>query len=155
MSDQPGFDVMAAHRYFAVQCYNDAFALIDKRDRSAADDARMLHLGMASLWHWTQRPDCTATNLSIGYWQVARIYALLGQPDDARRYGFRCLEVSQTEGVEPFYAGFAYEALARAEAVANDSAKRDEYLREAYAISERITDDEEKQMLLSDLRTIL
>ena len=90
MADQPEFDVAAAHRYFATQCYNDAFDLIDKRDRSADDDARMLHLSMSSLWHWTQRADCTSTNLSIGYWQVARIYALLGQPDNARRDGLRC-----------------------------------------------------------------
>ena len=154
MADQPAFDVSAAHRYFSTHCYNDAFDLIDKRDRSLDDDMRMLHLSMASLWHWSQRQDCTSTNLSIGYWQVARIYALLGQIDNARRYGQRCLEVSQTEGVEPFYMGFAYEALARAEAVAGDTLKRDGYLREAYAITERITSEEEKQMLVNDLRTI-
>ena len=155
MADQPEFDVVAAHRHFSTQCYNDAFDLSDKRDRDSDDDARMLHLSMASLWHWSQRADCTPTNLSIGYWQVARIYALLGQVDNARRYGLSCAEVSRTEGVEPFYLGFAYEALARAEAVAGDSAKRDGYLREAYAITERITNEEYKQMLVNDLRTIV
>jgi hypothetical protein len=155
VADQPAFDVAAVHRFFAAQCFNDAWELIEKRDRNADDDERMLLLSMASLWHWTQRADCTPTNLSIGYWQVARIYALLGQVDNARHYGLRCRAVSQTEGVEPFYLGFAYEALARAEAVTGNAAKRDEYLREAYALSERITDTEERQMLLNDLKTIV
>ena len=33
----------------------------------------MLRLSLAATWHWTQRPDCTSTNLSIGYWQTARL----------------------------------------------------------------------------------
>jgi hypothetical protein len=62
----------------------------------------MLHCAFAGLWHWTQRLDCTATNRSIGYWQISRIYALLGQADNAHRYGELCLKASQEPGVEPF-----------------------------------------------------
>ena len=76
----------------------------------------MLRLSLAATWHWTQRPDCTSTNLSIGYWQTARIYALLGQAENARRYAQMCFEVSQQPGVKPFFLAYAYEALARAEA---------------------------------------
>lgn len=155
MSDQPEFDTAAAHRFFAAQCYNDTWELMDKPDRSAAEDERMLLLSMASLWHWSQRADCTATNLSISYWQLARVYALLGQADNARRFGLRCQQISQTEGVEPFYLGYAYEALARAEAVAGDTAQRDEYLRAAHEITERIANEEYQQMLVNDLRTIV
>ena len=50
----------------------------------------------------------------LAYWQVSRIYALLGQADNARRYGELCLEVSQEPGVQPFYLAYAHEALARA-----------------------------------------
>ena len=70
--------------------------------------------------HWTQRPDCTSTNLSIGYWQTARIYALLGQAENARRYAQMCFEVSQQPGVKPFFLAYAYEALAQAEAAAGE-----------------------------------
>ena len=33
MSEQPGFDLQAAHRYFSAACFNQAWDLIDKADR--------------------------------------------------------------------------------------------------------------------------
>ena len=69
----------------------------------------MLLLNLASLWHWTQRPDCTPGNLSNGYWQLSRIYALLGQADAAQQYGQLCLKSSQGEGTLPFHLGYAYD----------------------------------------------
>jgi hypothetical protein len=47
----------------------------------------MLQTTMASLWHWSQRADVTPQNLSVGNWQAARVFALLGQAENARRYG--------------------------------------------------------------------
>ena len=114
----------------------------------------MLLLSMASLWHWTQRPDCTPGNLSIGYWQVARVYALLGQADAARQYAQLCLKSSQGEGTLPFHLGYAYEALARAEMVAGNSARMKEYLELARQVSEKMADPEAKKQLLDDLATI-
>lgn len=81
--------------------------------------------GIASLWHWTQRADCTPTNLSVGCWQIARIFALLRQPANARGYARRCLEYSQAEGVEPVYQAYTYEALARAEAIAGNEDEKE------------------------------
>src|SRR5512137_287238 len=103
MGKQPDFDLQAAHKYFAVECFNRAWDYIDKPLLKAGEEEKMLLLSLASLWHWTQREDCTPTNLSIGYWQVARVYALLRQADQARRYGNFCLEAAQKDGVLPFY----------------------------------------------------
>jgi len=111
----------------------------------------MLCLSLASLWHWTQREDCTDTNLSIGYWQVSRVFALLRQADNARHYGELCLDVSQKEGVEPFYLGYAYEALARAEHVSGNLDKKEDLLVQAHQAASSISDAEEKKMLLKDL----
>ncbi len=91
----------------------------------------MLTLSMASLWHWTQRKDCTVTNLSIGYWQLSRIFALLRQADNARHYGELSLETAQQEGTEEFCLGWAYEALARTESVAGNKDKTEAYLVQA------------------------
>ena len=154
MTEKPDFDLQAAHKYFAADCFNKAWDLIDKKHRSAAEDQQMLALSMASAWHWTQRADCTAQNLSIAYWQISRVYALLQQAGDARRYGQMALEQSRVDGVELFYLGYAYEALARAEMVAGDRAAMVTYLAEVRAVSERITDAEARKMLLDDLATI-
>jgi len=118
MSDQPIFDLPGAHRYFSAECFNSAWELIDKPRRTPEEDLDMLHRSLAALPHWTQRPDCTPTNRSIGFWQVSRVYCLLGQEENARHYGELCLAVSRGADVPPFYLAYAHEALARAELVA-------------------------------------
>jgi tetratricopeptide (TPR) repeat protein len=154
MAEKPEFDVAAAHKYFSAHCFNAAWDLIDKTDRTAEEDEAMVHLSLASLWHWTQREDCTATSLSAGYWQVSRTYALAGEADSARRYGQRCLEVSQSEDVGPFYVGYAYEALARAESTAGDWDRMKEYLEQARRAAQEVGEADNRKILLDDLATI-
>ena len=154
MAKEPEFDLTAAHQYFSTDCFNKAWDLIDKADRTPEEDEEMIRLSQASIWHWTQREDCTPTNLSVGYWQASRVYAVLGQVDNARRYGQLCLDVSQGDDVSPFYLGYAYEALARAEMVAGDSVATEEYRELAQAVAGKIADADEKKWLLDDLDTI-
>jgi tetratricopeptide (TPR) repeat protein len=154
MSKPPEVDLEKAHRHFSADCYNQAWEYIDKPARTPEEDERMLMLSMASFWHWTQRPDCTAGNLSIGYWQLARVYTLLGRLEPARHYCHRCLEESQKEGTLPFHKGYAYEALARAEQAAGDTNKVKEFLALAREVSETMTDPDDKMQLLADLATI-
>ncbi len=154
MADNHTFDKDAAHRYFSADCFNRCWDFINKAERTPEDDEAMLHLSLASLWHWTQRADCTDQNMAVGYWQVSRVYALLRQAENARRYAQRCLEYAQKEGIPPFYLGVAYEALARAESIAGERARMKAYLAQAYQAAERITDMEEHKMLLDDLETI-
>ncbi len=154
MTKKPDFDLQAAHKYFSAECFNRAWDYIDKPVRKSNEGDLMLQLSMASLWHWTQRTDHTATNLSVGYWQVSRVYALLRQADQARHYGQRCLEAAQGEDVEPFYRGYAYEALARAELVADNEDGMEKYLILAHQAAASITDPKEKKLLLKDLASI-
>jgi hypothetical protein len=154
MSQKPDFDLGSAHRYFSAECFNRTWDFIQKPKRTAEDNQKMILLSLASLWHWTQRSDCTPTNLSIGYWQASRVYVLVGQVENARIYGQLCLKASQGDGVLPFYLGYAYEALARVEMVAGNRKKMADYLQQAFEVAERISDPEEKKMLLDDLNTI-
>jgi hypothetical protein len=150
--DQPDFDIAAAHKYFSAYCFNTAWDYIDKPNRTSEDDQTMIQLCLAALWHWSQRPDCSPRSLAIGYWQASRIYSLLGQVNNARRYALLSLEVSQNE--EPFYIGYAYEALARAELVAGNRQQMQDYLEKAQKFAAQVTDPEEKQLLDADLETI-
>lgn len=154
MANPADFDVLVGHRYFSVECFNRAWDLLDKTVRTPAEDEEMLHLGMASLWHWHQRSDCTDTNLSVGYWQVSRIYAVLGHADNARHHAERCLDVSRGEGIPPFYLGYAYEALARAEMVAGNADGMAASLQEAQRVAETVPDAEARKTLQDDLATI-
>lgn len=152
MSAKPDFDLATAHKYFAAHCFNSAWGLIDKKDRTPDEDEAMVQLCQSSLWHWNQRSDCTPTNLSVGYWQAARVYAILGQNDNALHYGHLSLKAAQDAG--PFYVGYAFEALARAALGAGDTAARDDYLQKAREQATAISDAEERQMLEDDLKTI-
>ena len=155
MVSEPDFDLKAAHKFFSVNCFNRAWDLMDKLERTAEEDEEMIRLSLASLWHWTQRQDCTPTNLSVGYWQASRIYAMLGQPSAARQYGQRSLEIAQNANLEPFYLGYAYEALARAESEDHRPKQMQACLREARKAVENISDPAAKQQLLDDLSSII
>ena len=154
MTKKTDFDHQAAHKYFSAHCFNRAWELIDKSERTPEEDEQMIRLSLASQYHWSQREDSSSTNASIGFWQTSRIFALIGQVDNARRYGQLCLDASQEEGVEPFYLGFAYEALARAEALAGNEQEMKAFLDNAKSAAEKIDKEDEKKMLLDDLETI-
>jgi hypothetical protein len=142
------------HRSLAVSCFNECWTLIDKPDRTADETETMVLLAAASLWHWTRRADCQPLNLAVGYWQVSRVHALAGQTQAARWYGHRSLEVSRQAALPPFYLGYAYEALARAEIADHATAPAAALLTEAYTALARVADDEEKQLLQRDLEDL-
>lgn len=154
MAKSPPFDHQAAHRYFAAACFNRAWDLIDKSDRTPEEDREMVRLTHASHWHWTQLEGHTRTNLSVGYWQTSRVYALLGEAEGAHQYAELCLEASRGDDVELFYLAYAYEALARAAAVAGDAETARRHRGEAERIAESVSDAESREQLLGDLKTI-
>lgn len=154
MAKKTDFDIQAAHKYFSAECFNRAWDYIDKPIRKKNEEEDLLQLSLASLWHWKQRKDCTPTNLSVGYWQVSRVFALLRQAENARRYAEQCLEASQDESVGEFYRGYAYEALARSAMVAENENEMEKYLIHAHQIAAALTDTKEKKQLLHDLATI-
>ena len=152
MTGAPSFDVTQAHRYFSADCFNKTWQLIRKTTRTPAEDEQMIRLSQASLWHWTQRVDCTRANLSIGYWQLARVYAIAGRADEARRYSQWCLDHSRDES--PFLHAYAFEALARAEQAGGNNTMAAQYRTEALRLSQDVADLEERNMILEDLKTI-
>lgn len=145
-------DQAAAHRFFSVHCFNSVWGLLDKTDRNAADNEQMVALAHASVWHWTQRDDCTPRNLSIGYWQLSRVYATIGHGERAQHYGQLCLNVSRDD--EPFYSGYAHEALARAAAVLNDARRVSEHLLHARNLAATVVESDDRKALEDDLDSI-
>lgn len=149
----PQFDIQQAHRYFSADCFNKTWEYIDKDgDLSTEEHIAMLHTAIASLWHWSQRDDATPENLSVGHWQVSRVYCLIKQPHNARTYGLLALKYAQD--LSPFYKGYAYETLARAGMVANNRVIMNVHLDRAREMLEQIENKEEQQLLLKDLETI-
>jgi len=145
----PEFDLQAAHRHFAAHCFNAAWDLMEKLDRTPEEDRAMVASSYASLYHWLQRSDGTPQQLSVGYWQLARIAALLGHADEARRHGEACR--TYADGLAPFFQGYAHEALARAARVAGDGSTADAQLALARRHAAQVEDAAERALLERDL----
>lgn len=154
MPPKADFDLAAAHKYFAAHCFNTCWQVMEQPARTVEDAERLIALGHASLWHWTQRADCTPTNLSIAHWMLSRIYAVLGDAPMAQRYAGSCLRISVQGNAEPMFLGFAHEALARAALVQRDWQTVAEYLRQADAFAAQVTDEDDRKNLTGDLDTI-
>jgi hypothetical protein len=152
MADNLPFDITAAHKHFSAENFNRAWELIEKGDRTDEDNLAMLHTAIASLWHWSQREDASAKKLSVGYWQVSRVYNLIEQPSLARAYGLQSLKYAAS--LDPFYKGYAYETLARAEMQSDNRVIMRHYLEKAFEMLGLVEDEENKKLLLKDLETI-
>ena len=146
------FDAAAAHRHFSTACFNRVWDLLDKPDRSPDDERLMVSMCHASLFHWQQRTDCSSRNLSIGYWQLSRVYAVLAQADNARQFARVCLTHSEHAG--PFLLGYAFEALARAEFTAGNAEAGEQFLAAAREQAALVPDPEERELLERDLETM-
>lgn len=153
MTTEQNIDVARAHRTFSTSCFNAVWDLLEKQDRTVDENEMMLHCAHASLWHWLQRTDRTARNLSIGYWLLSRVYVVLGNATEAYNYGTKCLGVTPND--DPFCVSYAHEAIANAELLAGNHDKAQTHIELAMKTMEKLTDKpNEKAMLAKDLARI-
>ena len=140
------------HSFFSVYCFNTAWSLMEKTNRTPEEDDQMVLLSQTSIWHWMQRDDCQNANLSVGYRQASRIYSILGRADEARRYAR--LSLRQSDQETPFLRAYANEALARAEKVAGNGGLAAKYHADALRLAESVEEIDDRKLLFDDLTTI-
>lgn len=140
------------HRKIGADLFNYTWSLLDRKDRSPEEDEEMLHASHASRYHWGHAG--TPLNISVGEWQLSRVYSVLGRAEPALHHARRCLEITRRHRFGRFYLAYAYEGLARAAAVAGERRTRARYLREARRVGASIRDRDDRRMLMEDLETI-
>ncbi|MDP8219816.1 MAG: hypothetical protein P9X26_00595 [Candidatus Stygibacter frigidus] len=145
--------VMQAHRFFAADYFNKCWDLIDKTDRTSEDDIMMIHYAHASRAHWEAVG--TPTNQAVGEWQISHVYAILNKPLEAATYAQVCLDICQKNNLEGFNLGFAYEALARAEALTGNITAAQEYIDLGKEEAGKVEEKEDREYLLSELNNII
>ena len=139
-------------RAVAAALFNGTWDLMDRTDRTPADDDRMLHMAHASRYHWGEVG--TAENVVRGEWQCSRVYAVLGRGEPAMHHARRALQVCEEAGIGDWDLAFCYEALARAHAVAGDAAERDRWLEQGRRAADSVVDAEDRQQVLADLASV-
>ena len=140
------------HRRLAVELFNFVWTLLEKPDRTRADEDTMVHAAHASRYHWGEAG--TAVNLARGEWQVSRVYAELRRADAAVYHARRSLETCEQNGIGDFDLAFGYEAVARALALTGHTGDRDRYLELAARAGAAIREDEDRELFFSDLATV-
>jgi hypothetical protein len=155
MSDEPVPPLtleQALHRRLGVEEFNGTWTLLDKSDRTADDDALMIHMAHASAYHWLQVG--TQENFARSHWLCSRVYCVLGRAEPALYHARFVLAICERHRIGDFDLAFAYEALARAHAVAGDRAESARWLDRAQAAAADIAEDDDRDLLVSDLATI-
>jgi hypothetical protein len=149
--NDPGLDA-ATHRHVGVALFNHTWALLELESRTQEQVDEMVHATHASAYHWMQVG--TAANRARSEWQCSRVYAVLERGEPAIWHARRCLEICDREGIGDWDLGFAFEALARAHAVAGEADQARRWLEQAHQAAAEIAEDDDRELLLRDLETI-
>jgi hypothetical protein len=136
----------------AATIFNQVWELLEKPERSAADDDQMLHGAHASRYHWGVAGE--PVYWARGEWQCSRVYAVLGRFEPALHHAGRCLELAAEHGLGPFDIGVAHEAIARSYRIIGDTAKVAAHIALGQAEAAKITNPEDQALLQADLSTL-
>jgi hypothetical protein len=140
------------HRKLAVDLFNYVWELLEKPDRTKEENDTMMHAAHASRFLWGQVG--TAVNLARGEWQVSRVYSVLNRAEPSLYHARRCLEICKENGIGDFDLAYAYEAIARAMAVAGKRSESQHYQVSASEAGERIAEQDDRELFFNDLATI-
>ena len=146
----------AAHRRLGVDLFNYTWTLIDKADRTAAETDEMIHSAHASRFHWSKAG--TTVNLGRGEWQISRVYSVLGRAEPALWHAGRCLAYAEQAAAagetEAWDLPSAYEAMARAHAIAGDTATAASWRDRAREALASIAEADDREIIEGDLATL-
>lgn len=140
------------HRSFAARLFNATWDLLMKKRRTKEDNETMIHMAHASCYHWGVAGG--PKEIAIGEWQISRVYAVLGRPEPSLYHAQRCLEICEAGRIGDFPLAYAYEALARAFAIAGKTRLRAACMKLAKAAGEKIAEEDERVQFFNDLRTV-
>ena len=145
MSEEKQYTAAEAHRFFAIEFNGQTWNLLEKEDRTRADDELMIHCAHASCRHWLEAG--TELHHQRGEWMIARVYSDLGLAEAATLHADCCLELTEqySDLMEDFDWAYAYEGVARANAIAGNRDKALEYIALAEKAGEAISDAESKK----------
>jgi len=146
----------AAHRRLGVDLFNYTWTLIEKADRTPEETDEMIHAAHASRFHWSRAG--TTVNLGRGEWQIARVYCVLGRAEPALWHAGRCLAYAEAAAAagetEAWDLPSAYEAMARANAVARDIATATSWRDRAREALAAINGADDREVIEGDLATL-
>lgn len=139
-----------AHRHFAIEFNSQVWKLLQKKDRTQIDNDQMVYAAYASAPHWLIAGN--GLNQQRAEWLIANVFNTLGLADSALRHANRCLELTNqfSSLMHDFDHAYAFEAAARANALAGNIEQAHHYLPLAVAAGQAIQHDGDRVAFESD-----
>jgi hypothetical protein len=141
---------MGVDRQLGVDLYNHTWTLLEKENRTRADDDELLSAAHASAYHWS-RAGAGPEHVARSQWQISRVNAVLGRGAAAVYHAERCLEHCTENGIGDWDLASAYEALARAHCVAGNETEYRRNLELGRAALVQIADEEDREHIAEQL----
>lgn len=150
MSEEKSFTKAEAQLHFAKGFNGKTWELLDKQERTQEENELLVDYAHASLAHW--RAAGTGVHLQRGAWMLARVYTVLGNAQVALQYAERCLELTKQYKnlLSDFDFAFAYECMARAQALSGNKTEADKHIAKADKAGAAIEDEEDREIFLGD-----
>ena len=150
MNETKTYTLEEAHLPFAKMLNGVVWKLLENPDRSPHDNELMLYAAHASCYHWLQAG--TTVEHQRSEWLIAHVYTELGMADAALRHATRCLELTNESAdlIKDFDSAYAYEGIARANALARNRDEALKYIQLAEESGQAISNDEDKSIFLGD-----
>ncbi|MBC7854572.1 MAG: hypothetical protein IAF94_14160 [Pirellulaceae bacterium] len=141
MAEAP-LDLPRAQRWFAVECNNAAWELLDKSSRTADETERMLHAAHASVHHWLAVGN--DLNRLRGMVLLANVHAGAGLAKGAVRYAEHALALSDAAGEtqSAFDRATALAAAVRAYLLSDQGERAQQYVALAQQAAEKLEPDD-------------
>jgi hypothetical protein len=151
-SKPPTLDRDVEHK-LAAGLFNEVWRLMEMPQRTDEQTDAMLHAAHASRHHWAAVG--IPVKLARGEWLCARVYSVLGRAEPAVWHARRCLELLEAApDREDWDLAAAYEALARAYAVAGDRTETRRWAELGRASAAGIADPQDRALVEDDLRSL-
>ena len=150
MGDEPILDP-ERERALAVDLYNHVWTLLEDTTTPEQQD-EVVHCAHASAWHWSRVG--TTQNRAIGEWQLSRVYAVLARAEPALHHAHRAHDLATEVGDVPWLVASAYEALARAYAVAGDRDRARLWRDRAVEALDSVDDPEDREIVEGDIASL-
>jgi hypothetical protein len=150
MNETRTYTIDEAHEYFAKSINGRVWELLQKPSRSPSEDGEMLHAAHACTYHWQFVG--TAVHQQRGEWLISHVHAVLGHGNEALRHAQRCFELTELNRslMQDFDIAYAFEGMARAQAMLGDHRIAKEFLVLAQQAGEAIANEEDKSIFLGD-----
>lgn len=102
------------HRSQAVSAHQETWALLDRSDRTLANDAEVVTAAFASAYHWARATGRTPANAARTDYLIAKTQLATGHPTEALVWADSCLQRCRQHDLGDFDLAYGWEIRARA-----------------------------------------